>query len=277
MDGAAYSSLIGLPALVIPSGFTTSSALAVASLPHKLMDVLSLLCRWRSCALRVEPNWPLQWKVASCVPRWALVCASGISVLCHQLRELLCSPVSICWAQKVLLPSHSHMDPKSQVQSERWFCPTVPAWQLQIFQFACFPPMERSKWWSCMAALSTADWRIPTRKLQQRQCQGISSVFFKWLACLLSGEKFTLFQTDLYFQPCIANSARRQYLEAVNGLIAEPIFQVSVGDRDDRMTNGGMFQLGANQKFRIRCLESQKAAEHLAFAFKTIFWGYGMY
>ena len=45
MDGAAYSSLIGLPALVIPSGFTTSSALAVASLPHKLMDVLSLLCR----------------------------------------------------------------------------------------------------------------------------------------------------------------------------------------------------------------------------------------
>jgi len=109
------------------------------------------------------------------------------------------------------------------------------------------------------------------------QCPGISSVFFKWLACLLSWEKFTLFQTDLYFQPCIANSARRQYLEAVNGLIAEPIFQVSVGDRDDRMTNGGMFQLGANQKSRIRCLESQKAAEHLAFAFQTIFWGYGMY
>ena len=43
MDGVANSSLIGLPALVIPFGSTTSSALASASLPHKQWP--SSLCR----------------------------------------------------------------------------------------------------------------------------------------------------------------------------------------------------------------------------------------
>ncbi len=172
MDGAAYNSLIGLPALVIPSGFTTSSALVVASLPHKLMDVLCLLCKWRSCALRLEPNWPLRWKVASCVPPWALVCVFGISVLCHQLRELLCSHASICWTQKVLLPSRSHMDPKpspkltvTQLHCGKFQpCSTkflkVAGFHIRFCGFACFPPMERSKWWSIVAWLRCEPFRL---------------------------------------------------------------------------------------------------------------------
>ncbi len=108
-DGAASSCLIGLLALVIPSGSTTSFASVSASLPHKPMDVLSLLSRSRSCASRVEP---------SCVPQWALVCASGNSVPCHQLRVLPRSLVSICWTRRAPPPSHSHIWILSQVSTD---------------------------------------------------------------------------------------------------------------------------------------------------------------
>ena len=127
-DGAASSCLIGLLALVIPSGSTTSSASVSASLPHKPMDVLSLLSRSRSCASRVEPNWPPQWKVVSCVPQWALVCASGTNVLCHQLRELPCFPASIYWTPRAPRPNHSHMDPES---SEVAVMSAFKCWALQ--------------------------------------------------------------------------------------------------------------------------------------------------
>ena len=76
MAGVVNSCLIGQPASVIPSGSTTFSALVSASRPLLPMAVLSLQSKWRSCASRAEPNWPHQWRVASCAQLWARVCAS---------------------------------------------------------------------------------------------------------------------------------------------------------------------------------------------------------
>ena len=56
MDGVASNSLTGLPALVTPSGSTTSSAWVWAFLPRKPMAVLCLLSRRRSCASRAEQS-----------------------------------------------------------------------------------------------------------------------------------------------------------------------------------------------------------------------------
>ena len=113
MDGVASNSLTGLPALVTPSGSTTSSAWVWAFLPRKPMAVLCLLSRWRSCASRAEQSWPRLWREANCAPWWALACASGSSVLCHQQRELLCSCASTFSTRKGPQQSRLHMDLRS--------------------------------------------------------------------------------------------------------------------------------------------------------------------
>ena len=179
MDGVANSSLIGLPALVIPFGSTTSSALASASLPHKPMAVLSLPSRQRSCASRLEPNWPPQWKVASCVPQWALACASGTSVLCHQLRVLPCSLVSICWTRRAPPPSHWHMDPEiSWAKSARqmlMFCyDTVnslaaPKFLNTVFSSLlriCLLPAKETEWVMKHRCIAFCLWLEPCRTSQ---------------------------------------------------------------------------------------------------------------
>ena len=189
MDGAASSCLIGLLALVIPSGSTTSSASVSASLPHKPMDVLSLLSRSRSCASRVEPNWPPQWKVVSCVPQWALVCASGTNVLCHQLRELPCFPASIYWTPRAPRPNHSHMDPES---SEVAVMSAFKCWALQDCEpsqpsSTCLIPAngKESKLF-CMAAVCD---RTLTKIEGLKKCALPSAFFsvfrtgFGWACC----------------------------------------------------------------------------------------------
>ena len=162
MDGVASSCLIGPLALVIPSGSTTSSASVSASLPHKPMAVLSLLSRSRSCASRVEPNWPPQWKVVSCVHLWALACASGTNVLCRQLRELPCFPVLICWTPRAPRPNHSHMDPESYEVAvisafDCWLCSTVS--RPSLAALAWFRPMERSQSIFAWLQSVTEPWR----------------------------------------------------------------------------------------------------------------------
>ena len=170
---------IGLPALVIPFGSTTSSALASASLPHKPMAVLSLPSRQRSCASRLEPNWPPQWKVASCVPQWALACASGTSVLCHQLRVLPCSLVSICWTRRAPPPSHWHMDPEiSWAKSARqmlMFCyDTVnslaaPKFLNTVFSSLlriCLLPAKETEWVMKHRCIAFCLWLEPCRTSQ---------------------------------------------------------------------------------------------------------------
>ena len=181
-DGAASSCLIGLLALVIPSGSTTSSASVSASLPHKPMDVLSLLSRSRSCASRVEPNWPPQWKVVSCVPQWALVCASGTNVLCRQLRELPCFPVSIYWTPRAPRPNHSHMDPES---FEVAVMSAFKCWALQfstvsrpsLAALARFRTMERSRSNFAWLQSVTEPWRR-LKDWKSAHCQVLASGCF---------------------------------------------------------------------------------------------------
>ena len=122
MDGVASNSLTGLPALVTPSGSTTSSAWVWAFLPRKPMAVHCLLSRWRSCASRAEQSWPRLWREANCAPWWALACASGSSVLCHQQRELLCSCASTFSTRKGPQQSRLHMD--LEIHACSWILPT---------------------------------------------------------------------------------------------------------------------------------------------------------
>ena len=176
MDGVASNSLTGLPALVTPSGSTTSSAWVWAFLPRKPMAVLCLLSRWRSCASRAEQSWPRLWREANCAPWWALGCASGSSVLCHQQRELLCSCASTFSTRKGPQQSRLHMD--LEIHACTWMLPTFfECWALLQSQpgsttilkmmwlvfglpwtckFACFPPMEGSRRCSTPAFLQTS-------------------------------------------------------------------------------------------------------------------------
>ena len=175
MDGVASNSLTGLPALVTPSGSTTSSAWVWAFLPRKPMAVLCLLSRWRSCASRAEQSWPRLWREANCAPWWALACASGSSVLCHQQRELLCSCASTFSTRKGPQQSRLHMD--LEIHACTWMLPTFlmnvgfplyfsPSlaapqfwrwcgWSSLNVQFACFPPKQRNRRCSTPALLQS--------------------------------------------------------------------------------------------------------------------------
>ena len=148
MDGVASNSLTGLPALVTPSGSTTSSAWVWAFLPRKPMAVLCLLSRWRSCASRAEQSWPRLWREANCAPWWALACASGSSVLCHQQRELLCSCASTFSTRKGPQQSRLHMDLEIHVCT--WMLPTFLNVGLYVSPSLAAPQSWRWCGWSSL-------------------------------------------------------------------------------------------------------------------------------
>ena len=126
-----------------------------------------LLSRRRSCASRAEQSWPRLWREASCAPWWALACASGSSVLCHQQKELLCSCALTFSTRKGPQQSRLHMDLEHLNATDIFWMlgfTSVPAWQHHNFEddvaglpwtckFACFPPMEGSRRCSTTALL----------------------------------------------------------------------------------------------------------------------------